>query len=164
MVDGYSLSIIDLALLLFINSSFTELRKHVNRFMQYLSVTSAINSTYSYPTADELKENETCIICHDNMTPTSSKKLDCGHIFHVGCIKKWMQKSFTCPVCRKPLLNKGYEEHEEQEPTYLVTSPNQYSQSGTAQQTETNSEEEATGSGTNSRLRQRRSGTRVAVE
>jgi hypothetical protein len=109
MVDGYSLSIIDLALFMLINQSFKELRKHVNRFMQFLSVTSVIIHSYQYATAEELKDNETCIICHDTMSPTNAKRLECSHIFHVACIKKWMQKSFTCPICRKPLANVKFE-------------------------------------------------------
>jgi hypothetical protein len=27
-------------------------------------------------------------------------KLDCGHGFHIQCIKKWLAQKNTCPVCK----------------------------------------------------------------
>ena len=43
-----------------------------------------------------------CIICMTNDNNYLSQ-LDCGHVFHKSCIKKWiLQKSPpTCPVCRR---------------------------------------------------------------
>jgi hypothetical protein len=28
---------------------------------------------------------------------------NCGHDYHVGCIKKWLLKKNTCPICKAPL-------------------------------------------------------------
>uniref|UniRef100_A0A914I4I0 RING-type domain-containing protein n=1 Tax=Globodera rostochiensis TaxID=31243 RepID=A0A914I4I0_GLORO len=30
-------------------------------------------------------------------------KLDCGHIFHPDCLKPWLQRNNTCPICRKEI-------------------------------------------------------------
>lgn len=46
------------------------------------------------------------------MTSTSSKKLDCGHIFHLRCIKQWIQSNTTCPVCRNELIEERRNQHE----------------------------------------------------
>jgi E3 ubiquitin-protein ligase RNF38/44 len=27
-------------------------------------------------------------------------ELKCGHYFHAGCIKKWLQVKNACPVCK----------------------------------------------------------------
>ena len=47
-----------------------------------------------------------CSICLSNLRRTrSSRELDCGHVFHHACIKKWKESGSntdsTCPLCRK---------------------------------------------------------------
>ena len=49
---------------------------------------------------------QTCMICMDNTPITStntikSKRLTCGHSFHIECISEWFITSDDCPVCRK---------------------------------------------------------------
>ncbi len=57
------------------------------------------------------------ILCHtDNLSgavciaPQAAKVLPCGHIYHLGCLRDWLQQSgtdnFTCPICRTPLFVK----------------------------------------------------------
>ncbi|KAI8509029.1 protein K48-linked ubiquitination [Branchiostoma belcheri] len=41
-----------------------------------------------------------CIICHDVMTPDTVCRLECGHLYHVDCIRKWLKQQSTCPTCR----------------------------------------------------------------
>ena len=46
-----------------------------------------------------------CSICLDNVGSTntvSSKRLSCGHSYHVDCILNWFVTSNECPVCRAP--------------------------------------------------------------
>ena len=31
-----------------------------------------------------------------------SKRLPCGHILHLGCLKRWFETQTTCPTCRRP--------------------------------------------------------------
>ena len=40
----------------------------------------------------------TCIICREEMT--AAKKLICGHLFHVHCLRSWLERQHTCPTCR----------------------------------------------------------------
>lgn len=40
----------------------------------------------------------TCIICLDEMT--LAKKLRCGHIFHLSCLRRWIEQNVQCPTCR----------------------------------------------------------------
>lgn len=41
-----------------------------------------------------------------------SKRLNCGHVFHVKCINKWLLKNISCPMCRahvyKPCRGLGH--------------------------------------------------------
>lgn len=47
---------------------------------------------------------ETCIICLDEIKGDVAKKkyftCDCYLNFHNECIKKWMIRTNTCPICR----------------------------------------------------------------
>lgn len=36
------------------------------------------------------------------MTEESSRRLDCGHVFHKACLERWRRQSSTCPYCRAP--------------------------------------------------------------
>jgi hypothetical protein len=56
--------------------------------------------------AEELKKKFTCCICMDDipvMTDENTKDITitkCGHIYHTGCVNKWLENKDTCPTCR----------------------------------------------------------------
>ncbi|GFY83368.1 RING/U-box superfamily protein [Actinidia rufa] len=31
---------------------------------------------------------------------TTAKRLSCGHLFHVHCLRSWLERQHTCPTCR----------------------------------------------------------------
>lgn len=44
---------------------------------------------------------ETCSVCmNDSSDIGTTSKLSCGHHFHTTCIKEWLHRSRTCPLCR----------------------------------------------------------------
>lgn len=56
----------------------------------------------------------TCAICHDDMVTAASgaeatrgrlpKCMPyCGHCFHEGCLRSWLERQASCPVCRRPV-------------------------------------------------------------
>ncbi|CAH1787221.1 unnamed protein product [Owenia fusiformis] len=50
-------------------------------------------------------DGEECAICYCNMKEGHENTLDCGHVFHDECIKKWvLGEERTCPLCRKLTL------------------------------------------------------------
>jgi len=54
-------------------------------------------------TQDDLIEetNKNCCIClEDQEIGATAVKLPCGHIYHPPCLKEWLEKCCTCPVCR----------------------------------------------------------------
>lgn len=62
-----------------------------------------------------LMDDKICIICMDelniyesnysNFTKRKPKMLPCGHVFHMNCLKNWMERSQTCPMCRLPVFD-----------------------------------------------------------
>lgn len=48
------------------------------------------------------RSDATCIICREEMT--TAKKLLCGHLFHVHCLRSWLERQNTCPTCRAPVV------------------------------------------------------------
>lgn len=42
-----------------------------------------------------------CAICQETMYNKCVKFLECEHHFHLKCINKWLNKSNSCPMCRK---------------------------------------------------------------
>lgn len=51
---------------------------------------------------DKEEEEEECCICYEDKHPVPWLRLDCGHEFHRDCVKKWVKKDTSCPLCRKP--------------------------------------------------------------
>jgi hypothetical protein len=42
-----------------------------------------------------------CTICFEAIDErTGSATLSCGHIYHFGCLARWILKTQTCPYCR----------------------------------------------------------------
>jgi len=82
--------------------SYNNLRQRLTQFRNYRKLVVNLNERFPDATEDELEACEhTCIICRDHMA--EGKKLPCGHIFHVDCLRLWLQQQQTCPTCRAPI-------------------------------------------------------------
>ena len=47
------------------------------------------------------KETGECSICIDEYQKNQSLcKLNCNHVFHTKCLKKWFAEHNSCPICR----------------------------------------------------------------
>ncbi|GFZ15974.1 RING/U-box superfamily protein [Actinidia rufa] len=58
-----------------------------------------MNDRFPDATPEELNASDaTCIICREEMT--TAKRLSCGHLFHVHCLRSWLERQHTCPTCR----------------------------------------------------------------
>ncbi|POS85994.1 hypothetical protein EPUL_003355 [Erysiphe pulchra] len=107
--------------------------KRLNAFLRYRRATYNMNERYQDATAEDIQREDTCIICRETMRPwattnsqpaavpndnvppprpTSSvnernrpKKLPCGHILHLGCLKSWLERQQVCPTCRRPVVD-----------------------------------------------------------
>eukprot|EP01134_Creolimax_fragrantissima_P003492 CFRG3492T1 len=86
---------------LYISSkSFT---KRMSEMLRFREATNNMNERYPDAAANELAAADfTCVICRENME--SAKRLPCGHIFHMHCLRSWLQRQQICPICRSPVL------------------------------------------------------------
>lgn len=96
---------------------FMTSRDFVKRLNALLRYRRAIQEMKRYrdATAQDLAQENTCIICREEMRPWNPddnpgavdrvrpKKLPCGHILHLGCLKSWLERQQVCPTCRSPV-------------------------------------------------------------
>jgi len=80
-------------------------RNRVRDFLRYRRVTSRMDLFPDADEADLVRCDNVCIICREEMTmATVNKKLPCGHVFHVHCLRSWLERQQSCPICRNPVF------------------------------------------------------------
>ncbi|KAH6822437.1 RING/U-box superfamily protein [Perilla frutescens var. hirtella] len=83
--------------------TFRNFKIRVADYIRYRKITSNMNDRFPDATSEELNSSDaTCIICREEMT--TAKKLLCGHLFHVHCLRSWLERQNTCPTCRAPVV------------------------------------------------------------
>ncbi|GAB4858185.1 ERAD-associated E3 ubiquitin-protein ligase hrd1a [Ancistrocladus abbreviatus] len=79
--------------------TFRNFKVRVADYIRYRKITSNMNDRFPDASPEELNGSDaTCIICREEMT--TAKKLICGHLFHVHCLRSWLERQHTCPTCR----------------------------------------------------------------
>lgn len=99
-------------------------------FLNYQWALQEINERNSDATAGQIGEANVCVICYERMWPweqvyaakglssaderptpgyiqamrheqmSRTKRLLCGHVFHLGCLQIWFERQAICPLCR----------------------------------------------------------------
>ena len=69
--------------------TFRNFKNRVANFVRYRRVASYMEEHFPDATPQDLARCEgVCIICREDMTlQTKNKKLACGHIFHLRCLR-----------------------------------------------------------------------------
>jgi len=84
--------------------SFLALKSRLVAFNKYRQLMSSMNR-FKNPTEEELEEDSICIICRDEITVETAKRLPgCGHIMHKSCLREWLVQQQTCPTCRGDIV------------------------------------------------------------
>lgn len=55
----------------------------------------------------ELHQLCSCVICQEDFTvgSTLTQLPLCGHVFHDSCVREWLGRADTCPICRRSLAD-----------------------------------------------------------
>lgn len=78
--------------------SFLSCQRKVMSFVKYMQLTRNLDSRFEDATPEELATAGNCLVCHEALT--QGKKLQCGHVFHLDCLRMWLQHQQICPLCR----------------------------------------------------------------
>jgi E3 ubiquitin-protein ligase synoviolin len=79
-------------------SAYHSFQRKLWSFIRFMQLTRNLDSRFPDATNDEIVANGNCLVCREEMAV--GKKLPCGHIFHLDCLKMWLQHQQSCPLCR----------------------------------------------------------------
>jgi hypothetical protein len=67
---------------------------------QPIATDPAVVDTFRLYQYEQIETSECCSVClSDFETLAPIRELPCKHIFHDGCITKWLARSTKCPMC-----------------------------------------------------------------
>jgi E3 ubiquitin-protein ligase synoviolin len=101
--------------------SYRTCKNRVEDFIKYKRANSKLHQCFPEPTEEQLQASDRiCIICRDSLDLVSTrsfkpKRLPCGHLFHLACLRSWFERQQTCPTCRTSALPSDQAESELQE-------------------------------------------------
>jgi autocrine motility factor receptor len=96
------LSMASLVICMQLRFLFHEFQRRIRRHQNYRRVVSCMEARFPMAAAEDLQRNsDDCAICWEKME--SARKLPCGHVFHNGCLRSWLEQDTSCPTCRMSL-------------------------------------------------------------
>lgn len=101
--------------------TFRSFTSKCRNFMRFRRATQDMDARYRNATLAEIDAtgDKTCIVCREEMFHESlpmlegepvrtildnPKRLPCGHILHFRCLRSWLERQQTCPMCRRSVL------------------------------------------------------------
>jgi len=81
-----------------VGMAFASFYHRLVSLIRYLRLTNKLEERLEDATEAELNEAQECLICRERMD--HGKKLPCKHVFHLDCLRMWLQHQQTCPLCR----------------------------------------------------------------
>jgi hypothetical protein len=83
--------------------TFAAFHRSLAKLLTYRRAVSGMDVRYPDASPAELAQADSvCIVCRDEME--AGKRLPCGHILHVECLRSWLQQDPSCPLCRKSVI------------------------------------------------------------
>ncbi|RCK59125.1 ERAD-associated E3 ubiquitin-protein ligase HRD1 [Candida viswanathii] len=109
-----------------LQGTYSSMRKtwiEVTQLLAFIEKSKRLDTQLANANRADLEASDNlCIICREDMhsiedyqrlfnKPQSSrrspKKLKCGHILHLGCLKDWLERSDSCPLCRRKVFEEA---------------------------------------------------------
>lgn len=78
--------------------AFYNFQRRLVSLIKYLRLTKNLDERFENATQEEMTAAGDCLICREGLE--TGKKLACGHVFHLDCLRMWLQHQQTCPLCR----------------------------------------------------------------
>eukprot|EP00879_Flechtneria_rotunda_P028227 GHRR01030317.1.p1 GENE.GHRR01030317.1~~GHRR01030317.1.p1 ORF type:complete len:814 (+),score=384.97 GHRR01030317.1:119-2560(+) len=81
--------------------TFRNFRNRITDFLRFRQVTARMDRFPDATAEDLARCDGICIICREEMQQAGlNKKLHCGHVFHLHCLRSWLERQQNCPTCR----------------------------------------------------------------
>ncbi|GIL68641.1 hypothetical protein Vafri_21890 [Volvox africanus] len=88
-------------------STFRNFRVRIADFLRFRQVTARLDRFPNATDEDLRRSDGVCIICREEMTEVgANKRLFCGHVFHVHCLRSWLERQQNCPTCRASVFRR----------------------------------------------------------
>jgi hypothetical protein len=100
-VHGLSFSLLDFLLLLHTRTIVSKIRAKLTSLSIFLTIDKRLPDATAEQLATAQDAKDACAICREDLS--SAKVLPCGHLFHLVCLRDWLDQSATCPICRRPV-------------------------------------------------------------
>ncbi|XP_028554100.1 E3 ubiquitin protein ligase RIN3 [Dendrobium catenatum] len=106
-LQGMAFDLANAVLFLYLYHSLIAMVKRVRGFIKLNNASISLGEELPDATNKELSAyDDQCAICRGQMT--KAKKLPCNHLFHLACLKSWLDQGWTeaysCPTCRALLF------------------------------------------------------------
>ncbi|KAJ1702309.1 hypothetical protein LUZ63_002088 [Rhynchospora breviuscula] len=103
---GMSFHLVDAFLIMNMRALLSAIVKRIKAYVKLSRALRSLDGSLSDASYEEICAfNDECAICRGPMS--RAKKLPCNHLFHLGCLRSWMDQGFmegySCPTCRRPL-------------------------------------------------------------
>ncbi|WPT10646.1 ERAD-associated E3 ubiquitin-protein ligase HRD1B [Picochlorum sp. SENEW3] len=83
--------------------TFRNFQTRVSDFLRYRQISANMENRFPDATEEDLERvDHMCIVCREEMV-ASAKRLPCNHVFHLECLKSWLERQQNCPICRTPI-------------------------------------------------------------
>ncbi|GIL69685.1 hypothetical protein Vretifemale_512 [Volvox reticuliferus] len=105
-LHGFHFHLMDAVLFLEMRGVMISLVRRLKGHLSYRAATKHLDTTFRDVRPSDGATID-CSICLDEIAHVA-KQLPCGHVFHLSCLRAWLQQSgsenFTCPNCRQPII------------------------------------------------------------
>ena len=99
--------------------AFYNFQRRLVSLIKYLRLTKNLDERFENATQEEMTAAGDCLICREGLE--TGKKLACGHVFHLDCLRMWLQHQQTCPLCRADIpMNATINNRPQQEANVVI--------------------------------------------